>query len=52
VVHGFIHLLGAAKGLGWAEETQLVEPISTGLGVAWLAAAVVTIAAGVLPGCC
>ena len=48
VVHGLIHLLGAAKGLGWAEVTQLVEPISTRLGAVWLTAAVVTVAAGVL----
>ena len=38
VVHGSIHFLGAAKGLGWAEVTQLTEPISAGLGAAWLAA--------------
>ena len=48
VLHGFIHLFGAAKGLGWAEVTRLVEPISTGLGAVWLAAAVVTVSAGVL----
>ena len=48
IVHGSIHLLGAAKGMGWADATQLTEPISTGLGAAWFAAAVVTIAAGVL----
>jgi hypothetical protein len=48
LLHGFIHLFGAAKGLGWAEVTRLVEPISTGLGVVWLAAAVVTVAAGAL----
>ena len=48
VVHGFIHLLGAAKGLGWADVTQLAEPISNRLGVVWLAAAVVTVAAAVL----
>ena len=48
VAHGAIHLLGAAKGLGWAEVTQLAEPIGAGPGVVWLAAAVATIAAGVL----
>jgi hypothetical protein len=48
MVHGAIHFLGAAKGLGWTKVSQLVEPISTGLGAVWLAAAVVTIAAGVL----
>ena len=48
VVHGCIHLLGAAKGLGSADVTQLTEPISTGLGAVWLAAAVVTVMTGVL----
>ncbi|MCW2669504.1 MAG: hypothetical protein JWO27_1401 [Frankiales bacterium] len=37
--HGLIHLLGAAKGLGWAQVAQLKEPISTAGGWAWLAAA-------------
>lgn len=46
--HGLIHLLGAAKGLGWAEVAQLREPISTLGGLAWLVAAVLVIAAGVL----
>lgn len=48
IVHGSIHLLGAAKGLDWADAKQLTRPISTGLGAVWFAAAVVTIAAGVL----
>jgi hypothetical protein len=48
VLHGLIHLLGAAKGLGWANVTQLKEPISTAMGVAWLAAAVLVVLAGVL----
>ena len=48
VAHGFIHFLGTAKGLRWADVTQLVEPISTTLGVAWLTAAVVMIATGAL----
>ena len=48
VVHGCIHMLGAAKGLGWADVTQLAASISTGLGVIWLAAALVTVAAGML----
>ena len=47
VSHGALHLLGAAKGLKWAEVRTLAEPISTGLGAAWLAA-LVTIATGVL----
>jgi hypothetical protein len=48
VVHGAIHTLGAVKGLGWAEVTQLTEPISVALGVVWLVAAALTTAAGVL----
>ena len=48
VLDGLIHLLGAAKGLGWADVTQLKEPISTAMGVAWLAAAVLVVLAGVL----
>jgi len=48
VVHGFIHVLGAVKGFGWAEVALLTEPISAAMGVVWLAAAVVTVAAGVL----
>jgi hypothetical protein len=48
VLHGLIHLLGAAKGLGWAEVTQLENPISTAMGVAWLGAAVLVVISGVL----
>ena len=46
VAHGAIHVLGAVKGFGWAEVTQLTEPIGAGLGVIWLVAAVLTMAAG------
>lgn len=48
VIHGLIHLMGVAKGLGWGEVSQLTEPISTSMGVVWLVAAVVVIAAGVM----
>jgi len=48
VVHGAIHLLGAAKGFGWAEITQLGKPISVAMGAAWLAAAALLIAVGIL----
>ncbi|MFP3906105.1 MAG: DUF6544 family protein [Acidimicrobiales bacterium] len=48
VVHGLIHLLGAAKGLGWAEVDQLSEPIGTAMGIGWLAAAASVVAAGLL----
>jgi len=48
VGHGLIHLLGAAKGLGWAEVAALPEPIGPAMGLAWLAAAVAVVATGVL----
>jgi hypothetical protein len=48
MAHGSIHLLGATKGFRWAEVTQLAEPISAALGVAWLVAAVVMMATGAL----
>ena len=41
-------MLGAAKGLGWAEVTQLTGPISAAAGVLWLSAAVLVVAAAVL----
>ena len=48
VGHGLIHLLGAAKGFGWAEVEALTEPIEPALGVVWLTAAIVVVATGVL----
>ncbi len=48
IAHGSVHFLGAAKGLRWADVAQLGSPISAGLGAAWLAAALVTMTAGVL----
>ena len=48
VGHGLIHLLGAAKGLGWAEVAALTEPITPATGVVWLIAAIVVVATGVL----
>lgn len=48
VGHGLLHLLGAAKGFRWAEVTQLSEPISASMGAAWLAAAALVIAVGIL----
>jgi hypothetical protein len=47
VGHGLIHLLGAAKGLGWAEVAALPEPIGPAMGLAWLAAASAVVATGV-----
>ena len=48
VIHGLIHLLGVAKGFGWAEVTELEGSISTAGGAVWLLAAVLVVAAGVL----
>ena len=48
VAHGLIHLLGAAKGFGWADVSQLQEPISPAMGAAWLAAGALVVIAGVL----
>jgi len=48
VVHGLIHLLGASKGLGLTEVSQLKEPISTAAGVVWLIASALTVAVGVM----
>jgi hypothetical protein len=48
IVHGAVHLLGAAKGLGWADVPALAQPITAVAGAAWLLAAVVTTAAGAL----
>lgn len=44
--HGLIHVLGAAKGLGWAEVDQLQQPIGGGAGVLWLLAGLLVLAAG------
>ena len=48
VIHGLIHLMGVVEGFGWADVSQLTEPISASMGVAWLVAAVVVVAAGVM----
>lgn len=48
VGHGLLHLLGAAKGLGWADVAQLNRPISTPVGIAWLGAAALLIGTGLL----
>ena len=48
IAHGLIHLLGVVKGFGWADVSQLQDPISAAEGVVWLVAAIVTVAAGAL----
>lgn len=39
VIHGLIHLLGAAKAFSLADLPQLTQPISTVFGALWLVAA-------------
>lgn len=46
--HGLIHLLGAAKGFGAADVSQLTQPIGEPQAVLWLLAAVVTVTAAAL----
>ena len=48
IAHGLLHLLGAAKGLSWAEVATLTDPITPALGVVWLAAAIALVVTGVL----
>lgn len=38
-LHGLIHLLGTAKGFGWADVAALTQPVGGGAGVLWLVAA-------------
>lgn len=45
VVHALIHLLGFAKAFGLAELPQLTQPVSPFLGVLWLFAALLFLAA-------
>jgi hypothetical protein len=39
LIHGLIHLLGAAEAFGWGDVEQLAEPISELAGLWWLLAA-------------
>lgn len=48
VLHGLIHLLGAANGFGWADVSQLKEPIGPIVGAVWLTAGALVVLAGVL----
>ena len=45
--HGLLHLLGVAKGFGWADVSQLTEPIGVVRGVLWLLAAALVLGAAV-----
>ena len=44
-IHGLIHLMGPAKAFGYAELPQLTQPISRGMGLVWLLAALLCLAA-------
>ena len=46
-LHGLIHLIGPAKAFGWANVTQLRQPISPTGGMLWLLAAVLLIGAAI-----
>jgi hypothetical protein len=48
-IHGLIHLLGAAKGLGVAEIPLLTQPIDKPLGFLWLLAAALLVVTAVSP---
>ncbi|MBC7672200.1 MAG: hypothetical protein H7247_07235, partial [Polaromonas sp.] len=39
-IHALLHLIGAAKGLGWAAVPQLRAPISASAGALWLVAGI------------
>ena len=43
--HGLLHLLGVAKGFGWADVSQLTGPIGVAPGALWLLAAMLVVAA-------
>jgi hypothetical protein len=42
-IHGLIHLLGVAKGFGWAEISALKEPIGADVALGWLLASVLVL---------
>jgi hypothetical protein len=46
IVHGLIHVVGAVEGFGGADVSQLTDPISTSMAVAWLVAALLVMGAG------
>jgi hypothetical protein len=46
--HGLIHLLGVAKGFGWAEVPQLEDSIGLGGAVLWLVAACLVLVSALL----
>ena len=49
-LHGLIHLLGPTKAFGWAEVSQLRQPITPASGVLWLVTAVLLLVSAVAVG--
>jgi hypothetical protein len=47
-IHGAIHLMGFAKAFGFGRMDQLTKDISKPMGLAWLLAAILCVAAGAL----
>jgi hypothetical protein len=47
VIHGVIHVLGAAKAFGWADLPQLTQPIPPVLGALWVVSTLLFLAAAV-----
>ena len=47
-LHGLIHLMGFAKAYGYAKLPQLIQPISRGMGLLWLAAGLLAIASATM----
>jgi hypothetical protein len=48
VVHGLIHVLGAAKAFSWVDLPQLTQPISPAYGTLWLLSALLFLATAAL----
>lgn len=47
-VHGLIHLIGAAAGLGLVDDSTWARPVSTTMGAQWLLTALLLIVTGLL----
>ena len=45
VLHGLIHFMGQAEAFGWADFPQLTQSVSRGMGLVWLLAGLLTLAA-------
>ena len=47
-LHGLIHLMGFAQAFGYAQLSQLTQPISRPMGVAWMTASLLVLASAAL----